>query len=932
MIQKVRLSLLVLFVLGLSGCGMGHQSVPQMLALARQAIEKGDDQAAIIQLKSALQQDTQNAEIRYLLGTIYLRNGNAASAEKEIRRAFEAGYARDQTAVALANAMLGLGEYKRVVDEITVPDDAAAEVKARLLAVRGNAHLGLGETEQARALFEQSQQSSPLIHVAYLGFARLAASQNKPEDALAFVEKALKFAPNDMETLLLKAELLHNLFGQEDAALLAFKQAIAVNPKSSAARLGRASLLVKMGDIEAAGKDVEAARKVNPGALDVRYMQALVAFHGGKFALARDQLQQIFKAIPEHLPSLLLSGMVYDRTGEYALAVSQFKKVLARNPGSASTRMMLATTQVKLKQLDAALATLAPLQPEKSNDLKLLALAGNIYLRNRDTEAANRLLARAAALKPDDVSIQTGLAITRLAQGDTQQALVNLESAAGAGNKLNAADVPLIYVLMRKGEFDRALVVIDRLEKKMPNSHLVYNLRGSVYLAKQDLGNAKKSFDRSLAIKPDYATAAVNLAQIELRSNQAAAAGKRLQSFLQQHPNNPNNTEVLLALADLARRTNNKQAYEVWLVKAAAAAPTDTKPRTLLASYYVSTHEPAKALAMATEAHAARPDDGGALGVLAAVQLMTGTPQSALSSYRKLVELTPKSPTAWFKLANVQLVLKQNDVAQASLKNALALKPDYLDAQVALASLLHKSGRYAQVIEMARKMQKAFPKSANGWEIEGNAWMAQRQPSKASEKYDAAWNREKNGMLLVKWHKSMVLMGKAAEADGRLIKWLNQHPQDSASRFYLADSAQQRGNFALSNEHYAVLLKVSPNNPQFLNNYAYGLQQVRDPRALEFAERAYQLAPKNPVVMDTLASVLLDQGQATRGLKLLEQAINKADYRPEMGFHYAQALALTGDKARARSTLEMLLVQNSSFPQANAARAMLKQLKAAGGA
>ena len=76
----------VLSVVLLSGCGK-TQSTESLLAEAKQYQQKGDNKAAIIQLKNALQKNPESIETRYLLGTIYNEVGDPVSAEKELRKA-----------------------------------------------------------------------------------------------------------------------------------------------------------------------------------------------------------------------------------------------------------------------------------------------------------------------------------------------------------------------------------------------------------------------------------------------------------------------------------------------------------------------------------------------------------------------------------------------------------------------------------------------------------------------------------------------------------------------------------------------------------------------------------------------------------------------------------------------------------------------------
>ncbi len=70
---------LLLASLILSGCSDSHKSSYDYLSKARQYHQKGNDAAAVIELKNALQKDPKNMEARYLIAIIDNERGKGAS-------------------------------------------------------------------------------------------------------------------------------------------------------------------------------------------------------------------------------------------------------------------------------------------------------------------------------------------------------------------------------------------------------------------------------------------------------------------------------------------------------------------------------------------------------------------------------------------------------------------------------------------------------------------------------------------------------------------------------------------------------------------------------------------------------------------------------------------------------------------------------------
>ena len=118
--------LLVVSAAVLTACGASEDPA-ELTASARQYLEKDDAKAAIIQLKSALQQAPQSAEARFLLGRALLASGDAGGAAIELRRALDLKHPPVEVVPELARAMLAQGETRELTEkfgETSVPDQA----------------------------------------------------------------------------------------------------------------------------------------------------------------------------------------------------------------------------------------------------------------------------------------------------------------------------------------------------------------------------------------------------------------------------------------------------------------------------------------------------------------------------------------------------------------------------------------------------------------------------------------------------------------------------------------------------------------------------------------------------------------------------------------------------------------------------------------
>jgi len=72
-------------------------------------------------------------------------------------------------------------------------------------------------------------------------------------------------------------------------------------------------------------------------------------------------------------------------------------------------------------------------------------------------------------------------------------------------------EINSVIALYSNGQIEEALDAVDTLTKSYPNEPLLYNISGVCYKAIGQLEAAVKSFEKALAIKPDYTEANNNL-------------------------------------------------------------------------------------------------------------------------------------------------------------------------------------------------------------------------------------------------------------------------------------------------------------------------------------------------------------------------------------------------------------------------------------
>ncbi|MDD3328085.1 MAG: PEP-CTERM system TPR-repeat protein PrsT [Zoogloea sp.] len=882
----------------LTACGEKPES---MIASAKDYIAKNDRPAATIQLKNALQKDAGLGEARYLLGKIYLEQGDYPGAEKELSRAFEAGYAPDQVVPLLAQTLVQSGQGDKLATQFASTNLTQPEARAAFKTYEGLAALSKGKRDEAVAAFAEALKESPGFPLARTAQVRLQAMGGDLKAALDEVDAVLKDAPKLPEANLLRGDLLVAL-NRNDEAVAAYEAVVAERPSDILAHQNMVSVLLRDNKVDVAQGKVAAMRKaLNNHPLSV-YLQAYINVRNNKVDEAYEGVQQVLRAAPEYMPALLLAATLQLQRQDFVQAQENLKKVLEKAPNMRLARRLLVSVHVGQREPARALEALQPLLKERTDDVTLLNLAGQVYAMNGDFARSEEYFGRASAADPKNAQFRTRLGVSRLAGGEVDQAFQDLEAASALDATNIQADITLIMAHLRRNEVAKAMAAVQTLEKKRPNDPVTFNMKGGVLIASKDPAGARKAFEKALELKPDFLPALSNLARLDIGDKQIDVARKRYDDFLVK---NPKNSQAYLQYAELLAMTGTPvKDVQAVLDRGLAATPTAVPIRVALVRLLAQSGDTKRALLLAQEAAVAAPDDPTILDLLGRAQVAAGEMQQALSTYEKLTSRLPNSPLPLIAQADLQVAAKDLNAAENSLRKALTIKPDAVEAQQRLVALLLNNKRGDAAVGVARDIQKQRKDAAIGYILEGEALIAQGKKAEAVPLFEEAYKRDKSAQSVVRLYAVRVGAGQAQEAAKGVAEWVKANPKDLVVRTYLAERSLAEQKYDQAVQQYRQMLELAPKNPMLLNNLAWALGKLNDKSALEVAQQALALAPNSPVVLDTYGGLLLDNGDGAKGVETLRKAVSLGPKLPQLRVNLARGLAKTGDKDGARKELD----------------------------
>jgi tetratricopeptide (TPR) repeat protein len=229
-----------------------------------------------------------------------------------------------------------------------------------------------------------------------------------------------------------------------------------------------------------------------------------------------------------------------------------------------------------------------------------------------------------------------------------------------------------------RGQGKDALPALESAARCMPQDAAALLNWGNALGRAGRLEDARLSYGRALALRPDFAEAHHNLADVELELGCIEEAIASCRRALKVKPNFAEAHQRLgIALARLGR-------FE-------------------------------EAIASFRDALAVRADFVEAQVNLAAAQRRIGRLDEAIAGYRRALQLRPDLVAAHTELATALRLQSRGIEAQACCRDALAIDPNSSAALGILAELCADSGRFAEAEQLYERVIAIEPESTEAW-------------------------------------------------------------------------------------------------------------------------------------------------------------------------------------------------------------------------
>jgi len=906
----------IALALALGACAA--DSAQDHLDSANEHLAAGDQRAAILELKNALQKDQNLGEARWLLGSTYLAAGDAAAAAKELQRALWLDWDRNEVVPAYASALVAAGDHAAA---IKLPEEGLTDAAmAKLYAQKALARLALGENSDARELIDTALAIEPGNSTALLARAQLQLNLGEVESAAASLNTLIERAPDNPAAWFAMGEL-RGMRRDVDAAAEAYDKVLELDPGNLQALRKRTMLALDQGDVQTARQGARLLLRAEPKDPGANLVMGVVELQNQRYAEAIEHLNRA-DAIMEQYPLLaFFLGSAHLAQGNLEQADSYASRFYAIAPGSVRGRKLLASIRLQEENYTAVDDLLRPVIEHQPEDVGALKLMANALIHQGQTEEGITLLARVAQLEPDSAEAQISLGAGLLLGGKAGDAELYIETALELQPEYRQADLLLVLSHVQQANYEAALDKAGEFAQRNPNDTTSQNLIAWIHARSGDMEAAEQAYRQALETDPGDPGANHSLAQLALQEGDLDAAAAHYDTILRHHPDNLP-AQLQRVLVD-ARRGDNA-AVVARLEAAREDHPTALEPRLLLGRHYLSQGRPEKVSTAFVGLSEAQRRDPAVLQLTALAQLGERDHSQALFTLEQLTTSEPDSAPYHYLTAMAAAGTGDIQKAERELDRALELNPDHQGARVARAKLMLRLDREEAFREELEVLKEELPDNVDVMLMQAAAAGQEDDPQAAVAFARRAFETSPMTGTVLALGGYHTEAGDLPAARALYRGWLEKNPDDTAVRLKLAEDLMVAGEEAT--DAYRQTLQREPDNVVALNNLAWLLREKAPGEALEYARRAGELAPDNASTLDTLAVVEYLNGNLAQARRSIRRALESDPDHPSLLYHKAMIANAAGATDEARDTLRQLLQAGRNFPEAEEAETLLASL------
>ena len=711
--------------------------------------------------------------------------------------------------------------------------------------------------------------------------------------------------------------------GKIQEAIIEFRNAVDRDELWGEARYKLAQAYEANGDQERAYREYVRAADLLPNDSEVQIKAVTYLMLVGQYEDARSRIQRLLEREPQNAEAQILLGNALAGLQDLDGAVAQITEAINLDPGRSESYANLALVKVAQGRGAEALAAFEKaVQTDPTSVRAHLALA-NFQWSIGNVPAAEQSLKAAYAVDSEDILTNRALAVFYISTGRAADAETHLKFAAQASKSL-APRFALADYYIANGRPDDARRVLEPLaanESALPGAEV--RLAVLAYSAGQTVEGHRR-LDAVLAREPSFSMALLMKArwlhsegkrQTALATATAATAADprnavafyvrgltegashrsndAIKSFTEVIRLNPRAAIAQVQLSRLHLERNAIDTAVLFAEEALSNAPGSVDARLALIRAWTARGDHGRAQRELTAIKKQFAAAGAVYALDGSLQMIVGNHRAAREAYERALQLDAGSIEALTGITTLDITQGNLPLALARMDAVLATGTENPDILFLGGKVLLAASQFERAEKLLRRASDLDPLNLETFSLLGRLYIEQDRLAPALQEFDAL-----------------------AAAD----------PKNLSAHVMAAMIVHARGDIKDARRRYNKVLQIEPRSVLAANNLAalYSEQGQNLDLAQQLAERAADQMPGHPEIQDTLGMIYYQRHQVGQAVRRFEQSVAVDPQNPVYHYHLALAYSKSGDKERARRSLQAALKLNPQFTDAQAALETLR--------
>lgn len=669
--QMGRLLLLILCTSLFSACSFQEKDKQSYYNSALEFIEKDNGEAAIVELRSAIQLDQKYGEARYQLGLLYLKKGLANEAFDELVRAAD-----------------------------LLPDNLDASLKVAFIYFLSN------KKEECRKRLNHIFTKDPNYREALALLAQLELKEGNYDQALTALKQLGGELDTSAELLGLKGRI-HVAQKKWDDAEAAFKAAIALDGDNFASSKALLLFYETRGDKNKVKEFLAQIAQKFPDNVDAHLLQADYYRSAGEIGKVGEELEKVVAIEPENPRFRLYLADYFQKNSKKDEAEEVLVKARADTNNNQDITAALASLYFERAKYDEAKSLLEELQKDNPGHGGGKLLQARFLLKEGKIQEAQTLLLGLNKDFPYFADAYFYLGMAHYSLGETELAQQAVATAIQKNEKNPLFHVFMAELFLAKGEYEdakREAVTALRLNNR--------NVGGALLLGRALIGT--KQYDQAVKIFTDMrkqipgnTEVLSNLALASLGAKDRQKGEEYLSELLEIDPGHISSIALLLGL----KYKGDLPGAEAFVRQQIDKAPKEHRLYLVLGEVLEKQKKYEQALVAYDKVQELSPDNNQAMLATAKLLTQMGKNKDAMAKYNAMVEKDPKSITGKMGIAALLFVEGNYDKATDQYENILQSKEGDPLAANNLAWLIASDpdGDLGKALMLAMTAKNALP-------------------------------------------------------------------------------------------------------------------------------------------------------------------------------------------------------------------------------